>query len=320
MKGQKCIWDIKNRIRIINKALLGNRSESRVWLYNFFDVRPENMWLTRFMRKRGLLDKAKRFSFYSVFGDKRSVRYDKRDVIVFITAENVHTPRFIDYADNMLSEKKIALALGFDYIDNPRYVRMPLWLRTQFDPEWSEKEILDHVRRLRYPDIGERDRFAALIARYDWGNTRSQIYESLAHIGQIQCPSKVLHNDDTLVSAYHDDKQAYLRQFYFNICPENSNCKGYVTEKVFDSIASGCIPIYWGSDNQPEPEVLNQEAMILWNIGGDNTQNISQIQHLWNNKGEWDDFMHQPRLIEGAEEEILLGFNQLEEAIRRVLN
>ena len=300
-------------------AATGNSSADKVWLYNFWDVSAEDMWLTKFMKYRGLSKGDCRFSFYSVFGQRDLIHFDKRNVKFFITGENVHSNRFNDYVDNMLSDNKIALALGFDYIDNPRYVRMPLWLRTQFDPEWSEKEILDHVRRLRYPDIGKRDRFAALIARYDWGNTRTQIYESLVTIGQIQCPSKVLHNDDTLVSAYHDDKQAYLRQFNFNICPENSNYKGYVTEKVFDSIASGCIPIYWGSDNQPEPDVLNQDAIILWNTEGDNAQIVSRIQDLWNNKSELDAFMHQPRLIEGAEERILLMFNQIEEALGRVL-
>lgn len=262
----------------------------------------------------------KRFSFYSVFGNRRVVNYDNREVKIFITGENVHSHNFRAYSDNMLSEKKIDLSLGFDYIDDARYVRMPLWLRTQFAPEWSEKEIIEHINRLRYPEIGKRDKFAALVARYDWGNTRSQIYESLKNVGHIQCPSKVLHNDETLKIEFNDDKPAYLRQFCFNICPENSNYKGYVTEKVFDAIFSGCIPIYWGSDNQPEPEVLNHEAIILWNIGGDNSQNISKIQHLWENKGELNDFLHQPRLKDGAEEKILLMFKKLEDKFKQVLS
>ncbi len=317
---KRIISNIKTNQQLRRKVETGNKAQDNVWLYNFWKVRAEDMWLTRFLRYHGLMPSNKRFSFYSVFGNRRVVNYDNREVKIFITGENVHSHNFRAYSDNMLSEKKIDLSLGFDYIDDARYVRMPLWLRTQFAPEWSEKEIIEHVNRLRYPGIGERDKFAALVARYDWGNTRSQIYESLKNVGHIQCPSKVLHNDETLKTEFNDDKPAYLRQFCFNVCPENSNYKGYVTEKMFDAVASGCIPIYWGSDNQPEPDVLNHEAIILWSIGGDNSQNVSKIQHLWENKGELNDFLHQPRLKDGAEEKILLMFNKLEDKFKQVLS
>lgn len=317
---KRIISNIKTNQQLRRKVETGNKAQDNVWLYNFWKVRAEDMWLTRFLRYHGLMPSNKRFSFYSVFGNRRVVNYDNREVKIFITGENVHSHNFRAYSDNMLSEKKIDLSLGFNYIDDARYVRMPLWLRTQFVPEWSEKEIIEHVNRLRFPEIGKRDKFAALVARYDWGNTRSQIYESLKNVGHIQCPSKVLHNDETLKTDFNDDKPVYLRQFCFNICPENSNYKGYVTEKVFDSVASGCIPIYWGSDNQPEPDVLNHEAIIFWNIGGDNSQNVSKIQHLWENKGELNDFLHQPRLKDGAEEKILLMFNKLEDKFKQVLS
>ena len=315
---KRIISNIKNNHQLRRKADTGNKAQDKVWLYNFWKVKAEDMWLTRFMRYHGLRPGDKRFSFYSVFGNRSVINYDKREVKIFVTGENVHSHNFGAYSDNMLSEKKTDLSLGFDYIDDARYVRMPLWLRTQFYPEWSEKEIVAHVHRLRYPEIGERDKFAALVARYDWGNTRSQIYESLKNVGHIQCPSKVLHNDETLKTDFNDDKPAYLLQFCFNICPENSNYKGYVTEKVFDAIASGCIPIYWGSDNQPEPDVLNHEAMILWNISGNNIQNVFKIQHLWANKVELNDFMHQPRLKEGAEDVILEHFFKLEKALKEL--
>lgn len=311
---------IKVTRQLRQKAEAGNKATDKVWLYNYWETPVEKTWLTRFLRAHGFLDNDKRFSFYSVNGDKRVIRYDKREVKIFITGENVHLPQFYSYKDNMLSEDKIDLAIGFDEIENEeRYIRFPLWIRTSFLPEWTETEILNHIQRLRYPYIGERNRFAALVARYDWGNTRSEIYESLKQVNHIHCPSRVLHNDDTLKKDYQDDKQAYLHQFCFNICPENSNYNGYVTEKVFDSISAGCIPIYWGSDNQPEPNVLNQGAIMLWNIDGDNSHNISLIKQLWENKSELDDFMHQPRLKDSAEDVIMDYFSNLEKSIKSLL-
>ena len=315
----KIVSKIKTKQQLRRKVEVGNKASDKVWLYNFWNVKAEEMWVTRFLKHRGLLKTEKRLSFYSVFGDKKLLDYDNRNLKIFITGENIHAHSFDSYADNLLSSKEIGLSLGFDYLDNAKYVRFPLWLRTAFQPEWTEKEIINRVEQLRFPEIGDRTKFAAMIARYDWGDTRSKICKALENIGDICCPSKVLHNDETLKTVYQDDKQAYLRQFCFNVCPENSNWPGYVTEKVFDSISAGCIPIYWGSDNKPELDVLNQNALILWDFDADNAKNIAKIENLWNNKEVLYDMLHQPRLVDGAEDVILAYFSRLENAFAELL-
>lgn len=46
------------------------------------------------------------------------------------------------------------------------------------------------------------------------------------------------------------NKIAVLKNYKFCICYENMrNQKGYITEKIFDVLISGCVPIYWGADN-----------------------------------------------------------------------
>lgn len=46
------------------------------------------------------------------------------------------------------------------------------------------------------------------------------------------------------------DKIDVLRGFRFCFCYENmQGRKGYITEKIFDCFAAGCIPIYWGASN-----------------------------------------------------------------------
>lgn len=45
-------------------------------------------------------------------------------------------------------------------------------------------------------------------------------------------------------------KSDVLKQYKFSICYENCrDIKGYITEKIFDSFFSGCVPIYWGASN-----------------------------------------------------------------------
>ena len=41
-----------------------------------------------------------------------------------------------------------------------------------------------------------------------------------------------------------------LQNYKFSICYENAKeIPGYITEKIFDSMAAGCIPVYWGAPN-----------------------------------------------------------------------
>ena len=45
----------------------------------------------------------------------------------------------------------------------------------------------------------------------------------------------------------HDGKIETLRQYRFNVAYENTGgLPGYLTEKMFDSLAACCVPIYWG--------------------------------------------------------------------------
>ncbi|MBU1107597.1 MAG: hypothetical protein KKB51_13080 [Candidatus Riflebacteria bacterium] len=44
-----------------------------------------------------------------------------------------------------------------------------------------------------------------------------------------------------------------LRQYKFSICYENArDIPGYITEKIFDCLFAGCIPVYWGCNNITE--------------------------------------------------------------------
>lgn len=40
-----------------------------------------------------------------------------------------------------------------------------------------------------------------------------------------------------------------LPHYKFSICFENSRFDGYITEKIFDSMIAGCVPVYWGAPN-----------------------------------------------------------------------
>lgn len=275
-------------------------------------------WFRDFVLSRGLVQENRCLNFVSVDGYRGSLTYINDGPKVFFPVENLHDDR-MNYADHLMYNQKIDLALGFDYFVEPNYMRFPLWLVYMFAPNASDEQIIKRCAELRYPDVTKKTKFASLVARFDWHGTRSQIYNAISHIDKVYCPSIVLHNDGELATIYNDDKEAYLKQFYFNICPENSDSYGYVTEKVFEAISSGCIPIYWGSLNNPEPGILNKDAIIFWNMNGDNAENVRKIEELYTHPTILKEFIKQPRLLVTAEEYILDMIHDLEAKLKKVI-
>ena len=279
------------------------------------------MWWYNFVQSRGLLNDYPDMilSFFSVFGNHNVIDWHKSNVKIFFTGENVQRKGWLSYSDHALCHKTIDLALGFEYLNNDRYLRFPLWILYAFEPESREEEIRKRCEELCNFDFDLRSNFAALISSIDELGVRCDMYECLCNVSKVDCGGALLHNDDSLWQKYNDNKHQYLKNYNFNICPENSDTDGYVTEKLFESIAAGCIPIYWGSRNNPEPEVFNRDAIIFWQKGGDNSKTIEFIRELNNKPQLLRDFAAQPRLKDTAAEIIIKMFDELELRLKMII-
>jgi hypothetical protein len=88
-------------------------------------------------------------------------------------------------------------------------------------------------------------------------------YESFRGLSWLQklAPAPVTKQITNMVAAHNkalfdivnkgpvppDQKIKTLRKYRFNIAYENTgNVPGYLTEKIFDSFAACCVPVYWG--------------------------------------------------------------------------
>jgi hypothetical protein len=45
------------------------------------------------------------------------------------------------------------------------------------------------------------------------------------------------------------DKLAVIRSYRFVVCYENTSTPGYISEKLFDCLFAGCVPVYLGEPN-----------------------------------------------------------------------
>ena len=305
------IQDIVLRFRkayALRKAYLKQKirnGNQRIRFYNWNWGDEPQIWFSAFIQNSDLGTKIKKnINFCTVFGIREVLRFVTDGVKIFFSGENLHLSDHEAYKDGLLNDKNCNLSLGFDCKDDVRYVRFPLWLTYVFEPTMDEQKIHERCEQLRYPKMGNRDKFACLIARADISGIRTAMYDGLEKIGKVDCPSDLFHNDESLKQLFGDNKVEYMHQYLFNICPENSNAKGYCTEKVFEAIAAGCIPVYWGDGNNPEPGILNPDAIIFWDVESHGARALQQIQDLYSNHTKLEEFLKQPRLLPSAEKKI----------------
>jgi len=272
-------------------------------------------WFTEFVRHR-MPEQRQRLNFYGVYGKGKFVRRRADGVKVFFSLENVDKKYmkwnflFGDYA-----LPYVDLAMGFADLQNDKYLRFPLWLQYIFSPTADRNEIeatVKQINEVHYPKTKE----CALVAGHDKHGTRTMIYDGVKDLLHIECAGRWKNNTNDLWDRYENQKIPYLKQFKFNICPENINTPNYVTEKLFEAFAADAIPIYYGSDNLPEPGIINSDAVVFWNKTGDNKKAKDIILQLKTNDDFYHDFMKQPKLLPGAVEYVCDRYTQLEKKLQ----
>jgi len=279
-------------------------------------------WFRKFINQNEILgDSKKSIAFFSLFGEKLPMYINHSNVKIFYTGENVHRNEFIRYK-NYGFDCGVDIALGFDYKhDNPKYLRFPLWILYELSSKIDAKEIKAICDNLSYHSLKEEPlRFCSLVSSSDSNGLRKEIYDALSELGKISCGGNFFNNTNELKTTCKDNKISYLKYFKFNICPENSDAEGYVTEKIFQAIQSGSIPIYWGSNNNPEPDVINKNAVIFWIKGGDNTNAIRLIEELTASPKLYKEFYEQPRLLPYADQAIMEMMYSLEQKLKILID
>lgn len=247
----------------LSKKIKTVQVDNNFLLTNFWAHSNLNeVWFYNFLNHRNLLSHDITFNFISVFGD--IPKLDKKHINVFYSGENTDLKAWRKYKNHLLD--KIDIAMGFGNIKHDNYLRFPLWILYLIPANASYEEIKQIFDSFNNHSILDRKIKFSMIASHDKQGTRAKILQLIENnFEQVCCPGKFNNNSNVLKLDYNDDKLKFLQDVVFNICPENSNAEGYVTEKIFEAISQGCIPIYWGSNNNPEPEILNNEHIIFYN-------------------------------------------------------
>ncbi|WRA83280.1 fucosyltransferase [Helicobacter pylori] len=203
-------------------------------------------------------DKPADIVFGNPLGSARKILSYQNTKRVFYTGEN-EAPNFnlFDYA------------IGFDELDfRDRYLRMPLYydrlhhkaesvndttapyklksdsLYALKKPSHCFKENHPHLCAVVNDESDPLKRgFASFVASNPNAPIRNAFYDALNSIEPVTGGGSVKNTLGYKV----ENKNEFLSQYKFNLCFENSQGYGYVTEKIIDAYFSHTIPIYWGS-------------------------------------------------------------------------
>ncbi|KAF9084276.1 hypothetical protein BGX23_010672 [Mortierella sp. AD031] len=183
-----------------------------------------------------------------------------------------------------LAHQKWALRFTGDSIAGYPYIAIPAFLN-RFDLTMGSPPSLMDVPNPTYPinqdkaielanvkpSIGFNKKAEHLISVvtsecWPW-NKRNDLIEHLVKKAGAHSYGGCSKNQEVPKELTKDDlprpyiKQKLMTKYPFGLAAEHSNCVGYVTEKIYDVLASGAIPVYFGAsdiaDFVPEGSFIN---------------------------------------------------------------
>lgn len=284
-------------------------------LNGYFD----GMWFTKYIRYN-FPDADYKLNFFSVFGKHYNITEEMDGKKIFFTGENINK-RFQYFNRNFGSYalKYVDLAMGYDLIDNPKYFRFPAYMRHLFKPFKFDEEIiettLDKLNNIEF----EKSKDVALIASHDKWKTRETIAKDIEKYVHIDFAGRWNNNTNELWDKFNNNKSNFLKQYKFNVCPENLVDHGYVTEKIYHSIQTNCIPLYMGGGNYLEPRILNENKILNWKENVDNSDTVELFKNLISDKKSYDEFYNQDPILPSAKKHVINKFKTFNKHLERLL-
>lgn len=269
-----------------------------------------------------ICDKTPDILFCSVFGDPiNNINNIKQHncISIFFTPESTKVNQHYRYDDYMLDY--VDIALGFKHLNHSKYIRFPFWI-TYIDIDGinigKNQLNIEYLKQFRI--FSHKNKFCSILSNHDRDNTRNSIFSLLNRYKKVDSAGKWKRNVIYRILDGVENKQAWLSYYKFNICCESQIDDGYITEKLFESLIAGCIPIYIvdNIDTNIEPSILNQDVIIKFSK--DNIEKaFYKIVELDRDEKLYKKFIEQTILKEGAIEYITNIYDSLAKIIKELL-
>ncbi|MBQ2832679.1 glycosyltransferase family 10 domain-containing protein [Methanobrevibacter sp.] len=315
----------KGIVEDYNKLILSSigvkTSDGKITYRNFF--RPsapgflDNFWFTRYLQ-HNFPNEEYDINIFSVFGviddtitksmSGKKIFYSPETINKRFPEANKFGRYALDYVD---------LGMGYDLIDKSNYFRFPYWYFI-FDPTVDEEQIENSINYWNSLDY-DKSKNVTVIASHDEWKLRTFIANDIEKFTDIDYAGPWRHNNSDLWNKFNNDKLSFLKQYKFNICAENVEDDAYVTEKIFHSIMCNCIPLYAGGGNYLEPNILNDKAILRWNLNEDNSDTVELFKNLLLDEQSYKEFRDQEPFLDNSSKFLIKQFSILEKHFERLI-
>lgn len=220
-----------------------------------------------------------KYLLYNSFDDSH-LDYDKDCVRIFYTGENIRTDwNLADYG------------IDYDLLDfDERHLCFPLYFLYTSDLKNAVKtHLLSNDKREKFCSF--------MVSNGSADKIRDKFFEKLCKYKKVDSGGRWKNN---IGGAFIENKNAWLKNYKFNLCFENSSQKGYVTEKIIQAFAAGCVPIYWGDGSLCDEKyakfrpVFNPKAFINVHNFDSIESAIKEIERIDNDDSAFEAMRKEP--------------------------
>lgn len=251
--------------------------------------------------------------FFSCFGDINLAKKLKSKCKIFYYGENPN--RYKPYNNFDKLKQYFDLIIGFrpSYNDSS-VIRFPLWLMYYNTHNINDSNnIVDHIEREYFKNKSiNKKYFATIVAKKSSTKpSRNIIYQEMSKYGDVIAPKGLIFGNENIERPKNvSQKINFIKNSLYNICPENSSYPGYYTEKVFQALEAGTIPVYWGINN-PEPNIINENKYCFADINNQDRLTSSITNSINNPKKHTEKKVFKAR----AKESIQVMYDNLKKSI-----
>ena len=263
------------------------KEDLRIYFTDFWsNFNPESNYFTKLLSLRYniTIDSATPdILFYSTYGSQYRTYKCKK---VFYTKEPIQP--YGDYS----------LAFSYNYQENENHLRLPYYSYIAFE-EGSYPKI--------YPNQNKEKRLtfcSTIINNIDYSQSDKECFNLAKELGRykrILNSGKYSRNTNYIDILYDNlDERVYQQKVLdkekpkFKIIFEDKFEDGYTSNKIFDCMVNGAIPIYYGNTNISKD--FNEDSFISINRYPSQANAIDYIKFLDKYQNRYSSFYQQPWL------------------------
>jgi alpha(1,3/1,4) fucosyltransferase len=212
------------------------------------------------------------FIIYSVFGNQHQKYSCKK---IFFTGENI--------APNM---GECDWAFSFDYLDNDRCYRLPLYVLYDGYYDLVNKKVDDSLLNRK---------FCNFVVSNGGNPIRNNFFLKLSKYKHVDSGGRFWNN----IGAPVQDKLNFQSEYKFSLAFENNAHRnsriGYTTEKIMEPMKVNSIPIYWG--NEWVDKDFNKESFVNYYDFKNEDELIEYIIYLDQNDDKYMGMLKKPWFV-----------------------